>query len=76
MSPTLKFNHKHAEFGRRLNAKPGFIVSRVEYNKRSGGRNIAIVQAGADLFVRTVWMPTKWSASVVACCRVSPSMQC
>eukprot|EP01116_Phalansterium_solitarium_P024929 TRINITY_DN9290_c0_g1_i1.p1 TRINITY_DN9290_c0_g1~~TRINITY_DN9290_c0_g1_i1.p1 ORF type:complete len:408 (+),score=118.31 TRINITY_DN9290_c0_g1_i1:51-1274(+) len=58
------FKAVFTEFGRRLNAKPGFIVSRVEYAKVSGGRNIGIVHAGADLFVRTVWMPSKWPIRV------------
>eukprot|EP01100_Stratorugosa_tubuloviscum_P005380 TRINITY_DN2408_c0_g2_i1.p1 TRINITY_DN2408_c0_g2~~TRINITY_DN2408_c0_g2_i1.p1 ORF type:complete len:511 (-),score=236.46 TRINITY_DN2408_c0_g2_i1:44-1423(-) len=48
------------EFGRSLIAKTGFIVARVEYNKIVGGKPIAIIQAGADLFVRTVYMPDKW----------------
>lgn len=52
------------EFGRTYNAKPGFFVSRVEYTKVSGGRNIAIIHAGADLCVRTVWGPTKWPVRV------------
>jgi len=52
------------EFGRRYNNKPGFIVSRVEYTKESGPRKFATVHAGADLFVRTVWSPTKWALRV------------
>jgi diaminopimelate decarboxylase len=52
------------EFGRRFNAKPGFIVSRVEYTKQSGGELIAIQHGGADLFVRTVWAPTKWALRI------------
>eukprot|EP01114_Cavostelium_apophysatum_P021025 TRINITY_DN7214_c0_g1_i2.p1 TRINITY_DN7214_c0_g1~~TRINITY_DN7214_c0_g1_i2.p1 ORF type:complete len:447 (-),score=110.25 TRINITY_DN7214_c0_g1_i2:57-1373(-) len=52
------------EFGRRFNAKQGFIVSRVEYTKESGGRQFAAVHAGADLFVRTIWAPTKWAIRV------------
>jgi diaminopimelate decarboxylase len=52
------------EFGRRTNAKPGFFVSKVEYNKSAGGRNIAVIHAGADLCLRTVYMPTKWAVRV------------
>jgi len=43
---------------------PAFFVSRVEYTKRSGGRSIALVHCGADLFVRTVWAPTKWAIRI------------
>jgi len=49
------------EFGRTYHAKAGFIVSRIEYTKVSGGRHIAITHAGSDLFVRTVFMPLKWA---------------
>jgi diaminopimelate decarboxylase len=52
------------EYGRYYNAKSGFIVSKVEYTKVSGGRHIALIHAGADLFVRTVWLPTKWAIRV------------
>jgi len=52
------------EFGRRINAKPGFFVSIVEYTKNAGGRNIGIIHAGADLCLRTVYMPTKWAIRV------------
>ncbi len=52
------------EFGRRTNAKPGFFVSTVEYTKNAGGRNIGIIHAGADLCLRTVYMPTKWAIRV------------
>eukprot|EP01102_Stenamoeba_stenopodia_P021551 TRINITY_DN8719_c0_g1_i3.p1 TRINITY_DN8719_c0_g1~~TRINITY_DN8719_c0_g1_i3.p1 ORF type:complete len:373 (-),score=80.98 TRINITY_DN8719_c0_g1_i3:94-1134(-) len=54
------------EFGRSVVAKTGMIVTRVEYTKVSGGRHIAIVQAGADLLVRTVYMPDKWAIRVSA----------
>jgi len=52
------------EFGRKFNAKAGFIVSRVEYTKESGSRKFAAIHAGADLFVRTIWAPTKWAIRV------------
>eukprot|EP01113_Clastostelium_recurvatum_P038187 TRINITY_DN5676_c0_g1_i4.p1 TRINITY_DN5676_c0_g1~~TRINITY_DN5676_c0_g1_i4.p1 ORF type:complete len:446 (-),score=72.94 TRINITY_DN5676_c0_g1_i4:8-1156(-) len=48
------------EFGRAYNAKPGIVVSRVEYTKDAGGRGIAVIHAGADLFVRTIYLPEKW----------------
>jgi len=52
------------EFGRSLSAKSGFVIARVEYTKESGGRKVAIVQTGADLFVRTVYNPDKWPLRV------------
>lgn len=48
------------EFGRSVIQKAGVTVCRVEYTKQMGGRHIAIIQAGADLFLRTVYMPDKW----------------
>jgi diaminopimelate decarboxylase len=43
------------EYGRYPSAKAGSIVSNVEYTKSSGGRNIAIIHAGADLLLRTAY---------------------
>jgi len=48
------------EFGRTYNAKVGVVAAKVEYTKMSGGRGIAVIQAGADLFLRTIWAPEKW----------------
>jgi diaminopimelate decarboxylase len=48
------------EFGRSVFAKNGFIVTRVEYTKMSGGRPIALTHAGAQLATRTVFMPDSW----------------
>ena len=48
------------EFGRSLVQKSGFIVSKVEYVKENGGKNIAIIHAGAQLFVRTAYQPDVW----------------
>jgi diaminopimelate decarboxylase len=48
------------EFGRSIFAKNGFIASRVEYTKNSGGRRIAISHAGAQIATRTVFMPDFW----------------
>lgn len=54
------------EFGRSVYAKNGFIVSRVEYTKKSGGRHIAITHAGAQVATRTVFMPEHWKIRVSA----------
>ena len=54
------------EFGRSVFAKNGFIVSRVEYTKISGGRHIAITHAGAQVATRTVFMPDHWKIRVSA----------
>lgn len=43
------------EFGRAVIAKAGFTVMQVEYTKQSGGKNFAVVQAGTDLFIRTIY---------------------
>lgn len=48
------------ELGRAVHARHSVAVSRVEYTKRSGGRNIAITHAGADLFLRAVYQPELW----------------
>jgi len=48
------------EFGRSIFAKNGFIVSRIEYTKTSGGRRIATSHAGAQIATRTVFMPDHW----------------
>jgi diaminopimelate decarboxylase len=57
------FSGKYAvktEFGRSIFAKNGFIASRIEYTKNSGGRQIAISHAGAQIATRTVFMPDAW----------------
>ena len=57
------FSGKYAvktEFGRSIFAKNGFIASRIEYTKNSGGRQIAISHAGAQVATRTVFMPEAW----------------
>ena len=54
------------EFGRTVFAKNGFIASRIEYTKRSGGRHIAIGHAGAQVATRTVFMPEHWSVRISA----------
>jgi diaminopimelate decarboxylase len=52
------------EFGRSIMAKAGFIASRVEYTKQSGGRRIAITHAGAQVATRTVFMPEHWKIRI------------
>jgi len=57
------FSGKYAartEFGRSVFAKSGFIASRIEYTKSSGGRRIAISHAGGQIATRTVFMPDHW----------------
>ena len=48
------------EFGRSLVQKSGFIVSKVEYIKQNGKKNIAIIHAGAQMLVRTAYQPDIW----------------
>lgn len=48
------------EPGRAMSAKAGWFASRVEYTKTAGGRRIAIIHAGADLFVRAAYLPEQW----------------
>ncbi|MGK5529892.1 diaminopimelate decarboxylase [Streptomyces sp. URMC 129] len=54
------------EFGRALLAKAGMVVARVEYTKSAGGRPIAITHAGAQIAVRTVFVPESWPIRVAA----------
>lgn len=49
------------EFGRSLNARVGWVASRVEYTKTAGGRPIAVIHAGGDLFVRAIYVPHWWT---------------
>ncbi|KAI8473435.1 MAG: Orn/DAP/Arg decarboxylase 2 [Monoraphidium minutum] len=55
------------ENGRLLLAKAGCVVSRVEYTKSSGGRRIAVCHTGADLLMRTCYMPDTWGLRVRIC---------
>lgn len=52
------------EFGRSIAAKNGFIITRVEYTKESGGRHIAITHAGAQVTTRTAFLPQYWPIRV------------
>ena len=49
------------EFGRSIFAKSGFIATRIEYTKNSGGRQIALSHAGVQIAARTVFMPDHWT---------------
>ena len=65
----LLFSGKYqvkTEFGRTIVAKNGFIVTRVEYTKQSGGRHIAITHAGAQILTRTAFLPDSWPLRVSA----------
>ena len=48
------------EYGRWVSAKCGLLISRVEYTKAAGGRRIASIHAGADVFLRTCYQPSAW----------------
>ncbi len=52
------------EFGRRLLAKQGVVVSRIEYVKEAGGRRVILQHVGADVAVRTVYRPEAWPLRV------------
>ncbi len=54
------------EFVRSLLAKNGFTASVVEYAEHSGSRRIALTHAGAQVAVRTVFMPDAWPVRVTA----------
>jgi diaminopimelate decarboxylase len=54
------------EYGRWISAKCGLMISRVEYTKFAGGRRIATVHCGADLYVRTAYQPQNWPHRVSA----------
>lgn len=48
------------EFGRRVHSCTAHAISRVSATKRSGGRHVAITHVGADLLLRTAYMPGHW----------------
>ena len=54
------------EYGRWVSAKCAICVSRVEYTKVAGGRRIAAIHCGADLFLRTCYQPRNWPHRVSA----------
>ncbi len=57
------------EFGRWINANAGWTASRVEYVKKQGGINTAVIHVGADMFLRRVYNPGEWhhDISVLDC---------
>ena len=54
------------EYGRYASAKCGLMISKVEYAKSAGGRRLATVHCGADLFLRTAYQPHNWPHRVSA----------
>lgn len=56
------------EFGRAIQAKIGFVASLVETVKVSGGRRIAIIHAGSDMFVRMCYAPAQFALRVEVYC--------
>lgn len=54
------------EYGRSVMAKNGFVATRVEYTKQSGGRRIALTHAGAQVAARTAFAPDAWPLRVNA----------
>ncbi|MEY9936816.1 diaminopimelate decarboxylase [Streptacidiphilus sp. MAP5-3] len=54
------------EYGRALMARNGFVATRVEYTKTSGGRRIALTHAGAQVAARTAFAPELWPLRVLA----------
>jgi diaminopimelate decarboxylase len=48
------------ELGRSVQAGCGFAVSRVEYVKEAGGRRLATIHLGADMFLRLAYQPQTW----------------
>ena len=67
----LLFSGKYqvkTEFGRAIAAKNGFIITRVEYTKSSGGRYIAATHAGAQIMTRTAFLPQSWPGARCRLC--------
>lgn len=48
------------EFGRWMFANAGFAASRVEYVKQQPGHRTAVIHLGADMFLRTCYVPETW----------------
>merc|ERR1712039_660783 len=53
------------EMGRTLSAKSGWLGSRVEYSKYSGGLRIVAQHAGVDICVRTIYHPDHWPLRIL-----------
>jgi len=54
------------EMGRTLSAKSGWLGSRIEYTKYSGGLRIMAQHAGVDICVRTIYHPEHWPLRITA----------
>ena len=52
------------EFGRSIQAKVGWVASACELVKEAGGRRIAVVHVGSDMFVRTCYCPADFPLRV------------
>lgn len=48
------------EFGRYVHANAGWVASRVEYVKKGGKVNTAMIHVGADMFLRKCYKPDDW----------------
>lgn len=48
------------EYGRYIHAHAGWVVSRVEYIKKSKERNTAVIHVGSDLLMRPCYFPGQW----------------
>jgi len=48
------------EYGRYIHANTGWIVSRVEYIKKSKDINTVIIHVGSDLLMRRCYFPEQW----------------
>ncbi|OQR80626.1 diaminopimelate decarboxylase [Thraustotheca clavata] len=48
------------EFGRSIFAKPGITLSRVEAVKDWNGHRVAVINCGANQFLRSVYLPKTW----------------
>jgi len=53
------------EMGRTLSAKSGWLGSRIEYSKYSGGLRIVAQHAGVDICVRTIYHPDHWPLRIL-----------
>ena len=52
--------HLVTEFGRAIHATAGWAASRVEYVKRAGDEQLAVIHLGADFLLRRAYQPKDW----------------